>query len=260
MTREQRVLARESQRSDLIFDEVGIHLDAAVLQEQRQPEPMVQKIGDGLSHLAAAGQARGLGAQKIFELGDERSRPLGANALPDRRLFASYLRLDCIERGDAREDRLGDGRARLRRGADDLAPSMAPTPGEPQRGAAFASRPRQSMIASIAVDLEDAVESFEYPLGMLAAAPRRVMIDHDRRIGAAMPAVVAQNGPEIARLRPAAAGVEHRGGRLVHEQTAGQLHQHAHALDERREVEGRRSHPIGQNGAVEHDPVAREDL
>jgi hypothetical protein len=25
-------------------------------------------------------------------------------------------------------------------------------------------------------------------------------------------------------------------------------------------MEGRRSHPIGQNGAVEHDPVAREDL
>jgi len=25
-------------------------------------------------------------------------------------------------------------------------------------------------------------------------------------------------------------------------------------------VEGRRSHPIGQNGAVEHDAVAREDL
>ena len=47
------------------------------------------------------------------------------------------------------------------------------------------------MIASIAVDLEDAVESFEYPLGMLAAAPRRVMIDHDGRIGAAMTAVVA---------------------------------------------------------------------
>ena len=32
-------------------------------------------------------------------------------------------------------------------------------------------RPRQPMIASIAVDLEDAVKSFEYALGMLAAAP-----------------------------------------------------------------------------------------
>ena len=25
-------------------------------------------------------------------------------------------------------------------------------------------------------------------------------------------------------------------------------------------MKGRRPHPIGQNGAVEHDPVAREDL
>ena len=73
------------------------------------------------------------------------------------------------------------------------------------------------MIAAIAVDLENAVESFEHPLGVLAAAPRRVMIDHDRRIGAAMAAIIAQNGPEITRLRPASAGIEHRGGRLVHE-------------------------------------------
>ena len=116
------------------------------------------------------------------------------------------------------------------------------------------------MIASIAVDLEDAVESFEHPLGVLAAASRRVMIDHDRRIGAAMAAVVAQNGPQIARLRLAAAGIENRRPSLVHEQAAGQLHQRAHALDDRREVEGCRSHPIGQNGAVEHDAVAREDL
>ena len=119
---------------------------------------------------------------------------------------------------------------------------------------------RQTMIASVAVDLKDAVESFENPLGVLAAASRRVMIDHDRRIGAAMAAVVAQNGPQIAGLRPAAAGIEHRRPRLVHEQAAGQLHQRAHALDERREVEGDRSHPIGQNGAVEHDAVPREDL
>ncbi len=66
------------------------------------------------------------------------------------------------------------------------------------------------MIAAIAVDLENAVESFEHPLGVLAAATRRVMIDHDRRIGAATPAVVAQNGPQIACLRPAAAGIENR--------------------------------------------------
>ena len=92
---------------------------------------MVQKIGDGLSYLAAAGQARRLGAQEIFEFGDERSRSLAANHLPDRRVFASDLRLDRIERRDAHKDRRGDGRAGLRRGGDDLAPAMAPTPGEP---------------------------------------------------------------------------------------------------------------------------------
>ena len=211
MTSEKRVLARESQRSDLIFDQIRIHLDAAVLQEQRQPVPVVQKIGDGLAHFAAPGQARGLGAQEPREFGDERSRSLGANAPPDRRLFASDLRLDRIERRDAREDCLCDGRACLRRGGDDLAPSMAPTPSEPQRGAASALGARQSMIASISVNLEEPVESLENPLGVLAAASRRVMVDHNGWIGAAIAAVVAQNRPEITRLRPAAAGIEHRG-------------------------------------------------
>jgi hypothetical protein len=86
--------------------------------------------------------------KNIFELGDERPRLLGANALPGRCLFAPDLRLDRIERGDARQDRLGDGRARLRRGGDDLAPTMAPTQGE--RGASVALGARQTMIAGIA--------------------------------------------------------------------------------------------------------------
>ena len=69
------------------------------------------------------------------------------------------------------------------------------------------------MIAGIAVDLEDAVESFENAFGIVAATPRRVVIDHDRWIGAAMAAVVAQNRPEITSLRAAAAGIE-RGARV----------------------------------------------
>lgn len=67
---------------DLIFDQVRVHLDAAVVQEQRQPVPVVQKIGDGLAHLAAPRQARSLGAQEVREFVDERPRPLVAKRLP----------------------------------------------------------------------------------------------------------------------------------------------------------------------------------
>ena len=116
------------------------------------------------------------------------------------------------------------------------------------------------MIAPVSIYLKDAVESFENLFGVRAAASRRVMIDHDRRIGAAMTAVVAQNGPEITCLRPASAGIEHGRPRFVHEQAVGQLHERAHALDERRKVEGDCSHPVGQHGAVKHDPVPGEDL
>jgi hypothetical protein len=171
---------------------------------------MVRKTGDGLAPLAAFRQARGLGAREVREFGDERSRPLGANRLPGRRVFASDLRLDRMERGDTREDRLGDGRARFRRGGDDFAPAMAPTPGEPRRGAAFAPGSRQPMVASLSIDLKDAVEPFENPFGALSAAPRRVMTDNDGWIGAAVSAIVARDSPRIACLRPASAGIERR--------------------------------------------------
>jgi hypothetical protein len=66
------------------------------------------------------------------------------------------------------------------------------------------------MMASLSVDLKDAVEAFENPFGVLSAAPRRVTTDRHGRIGAAVSALVARDSPRIACVRPASAGIERR--------------------------------------------------
>jgi hypothetical protein len=45
---EERVFAVEHDRADAPFDDVGVELDAAVIDEAREPVPMVQAIADGL--------------------------------------------------------------------------------------------------------------------------------------------------------------------------------------------------------------------
>lgn len=50
--REQRVLAIEGQRPDRPLDGVGVQLDAAIIQEQRQSGPAGQRVADGVGELA----------------------------------------------------------------------------------------------------------------------------------------------------------------------------------------------------------------
>ncbi len=49
---EKRILAIESQRPDRPLDGVGVQLDAAIIQEQRQSGPAGQGVADGVSELA----------------------------------------------------------------------------------------------------------------------------------------------------------------------------------------------------------------
>ena len=72
MASKERIFSGQGQGSDLIFDRVGVQLEAAVVQEQGQAVPVVQKVGDRLAHLAARRQARSLLAQESLEFGDER--------------------------------------------------------------------------------------------------------------------------------------------------------------------------------------------
>ena len=121
---------------------------------------------------------------------------------------------------------------------------MGPACGQPQRRAALTLESCEPVIALVSIDLKDAVEAVEDMLGMFATASWRVVVDHDWWISAAVAAIVAQDSPQIAGLGSAPARIEHGCPGLVHEQAARLLHHDAHALDQRREVEGDCSHPI----------------
>ncbi|MEY9231429.1 hypothetical protein ABIF78_003752 [Bradyrhizobium japonicum] len=56
----------------MIFDGIGVRLNATIVEKQGEAIPMVQEIGDRLAHLAARRQASGLLAQKPLEFSDER--------------------------------------------------------------------------------------------------------------------------------------------------------------------------------------------
>src|ERR1700741_2137225 len=46
MPREQRILAIQNKRTDASLDDVGVKLDAAVVEEPREPVPVVQGVAD----------------------------------------------------------------------------------------------------------------------------------------------------------------------------------------------------------------------
>ena len=52
LTCEQRVLAIECQRSDRPLDSVGMQIDAAVIEEQRQPGPAGECVADRIGEFA----------------------------------------------------------------------------------------------------------------------------------------------------------------------------------------------------------------
>ena len=58
MAGEERVFAIEHDRPDSAFDDVGVELDAAVIEEVDEPFPMVQAIAQILGEAGLAGSAR----------------------------------------------------------------------------------------------------------------------------------------------------------------------------------------------------------
>ena len=131
-----------------------------------------------------------------------------------------------------------------------------------QRPAALGPvEPLQPTVAVVGVALEmPPAAAVEEPLGVGAVPAGRVAEDHDGRRRAAMGAVVGGHGPEEALLRGPAPRIEHRQGRLVHEQARGARQMGVHPLDDRLEVEAGAADPIAEGRAVEVDALAAEDL
>src|SRR5262245_3114177 len=103
MAREECVLAIEDDRTDAALDDVGIELDAAVIEETCEPVPVVQAVADLLRDLRLGGDARELLLEPAFE----RCHHGLALVLPHLAPFIGALPadrlLDRIERRDALE-------------------------------------------------------------------------------------------------------------------------------------------------------------
>lgn len=123
--------------------------------------------------------------------------------------------LDGVDLRNARHSLGGNRRIAALGDLEELAPQVAPAEGDgdPVR--------RQLLVGGIAVALHDAAIVGEQLVEMLAASPRRVGIDHSRRIGAAPGPVIARDRPEVAGLRLTTPRIEHRHRRLIDRQFGG---------------------------------------
>jgi hypothetical protein len=79
-------------------------------------------------------------------------------------------------------------------------------------------------MASVAVHLQHALDAGEVRGGALGLAVGRRDADDPRRIGTAPGPIVANVGPQLPGLGPAAPRIQHRGGRLVGEELTVGLH------------------------------------
>ena len=96
--------------------------------------------------------------------------------------------------------------------------------------------------------------------GVLGAAALGIEEGDAGRVGAAPGAVVARERPEPASLRPAAAGIEHRGTRLVDEEPGRGLQGFDQPGVDRTELARRVADPVGERRAVERQTLTGEDL
>lgn len=119
----------------------------------------------------------------------------------------------------------------------------------------------QPIIALIGVNLQElSAEALKEAFGMLAAAPGRIVEQHDGRALATMAAVIGGDCPEEALLDLAASGIEHRRGGLVQEQALGRSQKPAHVVGDGLEMEAGPASPIAQCRAIQLDALAGVDL
>ena len=86
-----------------------------------------------------------------------------------------------------------------------------------------------------------------------------VVEQHDGRAGAAMAAIVGDDGPEVTALRSLPPRVQHRRAGLVDEDAVRTAQMGAHVVDDRHQVETGAADPVAERAAVDLDPLPPED-
>ena len=245
VAREQRVFRGQLDRSDSIFDEVAVHLDAPVVQEGQQAVPMVGDVGQLFAEARAGRDARALLVEPHAEGVHQRRRFRPADRLARRRRLAPDPVLDPVELRDAFQTRLGDRRAIAVEHSLKAAPGMGPTCSQRQRPSRPV-RPAQPVVAGIAVDLHRSPEALEQLLAMLAATAGRIVIHHARRVRPGPGPLVAHHRPHVAGPGLAPSRVENPNRGLVQPQVVRRLQRPLQAFVHGPKVERRLADPAGQ--------------
>jgi hypothetical protein len=88
----------------------------------------------------------------------------------------------------------------------------------PAEGELYVTTVSEDPVATVAINLENALEVGEMTNRPLGLAIGRIDVDNARWIGAAPPAIVARIGPQLGEFGASPAGIEHRGRRLIGKQ------------------------------------------
>src|SRR4051812_34153973 len=160
---EEGVLASECEGADRALDDIGVELDAAIVEEEAEPGPAGEHIADRFRQLALLADEGELLAQPWLEgVGDGTA----AGRLPLLGRAAADLALNLVERRDANECLGRDRRWASLRQLVEAAAHVRPAEGEAHLAAI-----RQHLVCAIAIDLQHAPEAGEVcdgPLRLLA--------------------------------------------------------------------------------------------
>jgi hypothetical protein len=110
MTREESILAGKGLRAHRTLDDVGVELDAAIVEKAGKAVPVPEAVADDPSRIRAAREPRELMLEEDLERIDERARSCLASGTALIGTCAAHVLLDDIDLRDARDGFGGDWR------------------------------------------------------------------------------------------------------------------------------------------------------
>src|SRR6185312_3502135 len=174
---EEVVLAAEGERADGALDDVGVDLDAAVVEEPSEALPAAERVADRLRELALLAEGLKPGLQPRLQGLDEWAASRLPLVAPLVRWTAADVGLDLVERLDPLDGFHGDRRRAGGGQLVELAPHVRPAEGERHRVPAG-----ELAIAGVAIDLQHAAEASEVLDRPFTGAVRGVDIGCARRV------------------------------------------------------------------------------
>jgi hypothetical protein len=165
---EECVLARKNLRAHRAFDDVGVEIDAAVIEEAGQALPVLERITDGLRDRSLGRDAAELSLEEAFERFAMWRGLLAAYGDSLLGVLASDGLFDPIECGNAHERLRGNGGVAFPGDLEEAAPDMRPAEGERDRVV------RQLLVRRVAVALHDATIVLQQRVQVHRASARRI--------------------------------------------------------------------------------------